>query len=516
MKLFFQYVTLAALLCTASGCKKFLSTEPKDFITPTNYYTTREHIVFALNGVYDILGNRALYQYQMLGRMGLEADEGFYNRTAVTTGLPMYVFDPSDAELTNHWRILYEGINRANLLLENLDKPEMDDNERQIIKGETIFLRAYYYFLLVTSWGDVPLIIKASDSVTGHNQKRTPANEVYTRITADMELAYQLVNSVHNIGNQAGRVSKSAVAGILTRVNLHWAGRPLMNESRYEEARKWALEVMDPANGHTLLDAYEQVFINHAQDLYDLRESIWEVEFQGNGMDIYTEYGHVGNVNGIAATAASTVGYATALLNATKHLYDLYEEGDTRRDWAIAPFRYSGNDKVYWGSHQIYNRNCGKWRREYETLLPKTNHGTPQNFPILRFADVLLMFAEVENTLNGPTAEAHYALNLVRSRANASTYSGANSVSNPAVFDKIIIEERSRELCFETLRKGDLIRKGQFIDAMKAAELEIKSNGGAFAFGALAASNVSTRHLLYPIPSRELSLNRALIQNPGW
>jgi hypothetical protein len=516
MKIFFQYMVVATLLCTGSGCKKFLSTQPADFITPGNYYTTREHIIFALNGVYDILGNRALYQYQMLGRMGLEADEGFYNRAAVTTGLPVYVFDPSDAELTNHWRMLYEGINRANLLLDNVDKPSMDDSERQVIRGEAMFLRAYFYFLLVTTWGDVPLILEPSGTVTGHSRLRTPSTTVYEQIVTDMEAAEKLVLGVHDIRNHAGRVSRSAVAGVLARVYLHWAGYPLRDETKYLKAREWASVVMDPDNGHTLLDSYEQVFINYARDLYDLRESIWEVEFQGNGMDIYTEYGHVGNVNGIASPAGSEIGYSTALLNATQRLYNLYEEGDTRRDWAIAPFRYAGTEKVYWGGHQLFNRNCGKWRREYETLLPKTNHGTPQNFPLLRFSDVLLMFAEAENFINGPTEDAHEALNTVRRRANASPFGGNSRITDKTIFDGILMDERSRELCFETLRKGDLIRKGRFIQAMKGMELELRNNGGTFAFGALAGSNVSSRHLLYPIPTRELSLNRALTQNPGW
>src|SRR5690606_17509965 len=205
-------------LRTGPGCTKFLSTQAPHVITPGNYYTTREHIIFALDAVYDILGNRALYQYPMLGRMGLEADEGFYNRAAVTTGLPVYVFDPSDAELTNHWRMLYEGINRANLLLDNVDKPSMDDSERQVIRGEAMFLRAYFYFLLVTTWGDVPLILEPSGTVTGHSRLRTPSTTVYEQIVTDMEAAEKLVLGVHDIRNHAGRVSRSAVAGVLARV----------------------------------------------------------------------------------------------------------------------------------------------------------------------------------------------------------------------------------------------------------------------------------------------------------
>jgi hypothetical protein len=465
--------------------------------------------------VYDILGNRALYQYQMLARMGLEADEGFYNRSAVTTGLQMYVFDASDSELTNLWQALYEGINRSNSLLESINKPAMNETARDVIRGEALFLRAWYYFLLVKNWGDVPLILNATSSVEGHQIKKSPSKDVYERITADMEAAEKLVLTNAETTGKGGKINKSTVAGVLSRVYLHWAGYPLKDLSKYEKAREWALVVMNPANGHSLNPSFQQVFINYAMDEYDSRESIWEVEFYGNGMDIATEYGHVGNVNGIAAAATSTVGYATALLNATQRLYDLYEASDERRDWSIAPFRYSGDSKVMWASHQLYNRNCGKFRREHEKLLPKTNHGTPQNFPLLRYSDVLLMFAEAENFINGPTPAAFEALNKVRGRAKASLYDEQMNI-NKISFQAIIMDERSRELCFETWRKGDLIRTEQFIDAMEALELELKSNGATFEFGALAASNVTQRNLLYPIPTRELSLNRALTQNPGW
>ena len=188
-----------------------------------------------------------------------------------------------------------------------------------------------------------------------------------------------------------------------------------------------------------------------------------------------------------------------------------------RRDWAIAPFRYVGTEKSYWEPTEIYQRNVGKWRREYEVLTPKSKNVSPQNFPLLRYSDVLLMFAEAENELNGPTAEAHAALNQVRERAQASLFVDDQAITNKETFFEVIMSERSRELCFELHRKNDLIRWGKFIDKMKDMAAEITSEApGNLRYGALAGNNVSERHILFPIPVREIALNRALTQNPGW
>src|SRR5690606_33909472 len=138
--------------------------------------------------------------------------------------------------------------------------------------------------------------------------------------------------------------------------------------------------------------------------------------------------------------------------------------GDVRRDWAIAPFRFSKRGKhTRWKANELYERNCGKWRRESEVVKPKNKNYTPQNFPILRYADVLLMHAEDVNELEGP-ALALPALSEVRGRANASLYEGANTITDKDLFREVIREERSRELCFEGLRKMDLIRWGIFLD----------------------------------------------------
>src|SRR5690606_6953562 len=132
------------------------------------------------------------------------------------------------------------------------------------------------------------------------------------------------------------------------------------------------------------------------------KESIWEVEFMGNGQDAYTETGQVGYLAGPASTS-TVIGECFGGVKATSKLYSIYKPGDLRRDWTIASFVYSGANHDFSTSYttsttQTYlnNRHAGKFRREYETLLPKHRTRTPQNFPLLRYSDVLLMAAEAD------------------------------------------------------------------------------------------------------------------------
>jgi hypothetical protein len=310
------------------------------------------------------------------------------------------------------------------------------------------------------------------------------------------------------------------------------AGYPLKDETKYAEALAWA-KLVQTSGEHSLRitfdasianSAYSQVFINQIRNIYDVKESMWEADFYGNYTDAYREAGRVGNVNGIAYSASpsySDTGYSYGFINVTGKLYNLYQANDTRRDWAIAPYYYSGANRTVWPTTtSVYNRNCGKWRRSYE--LPasggKNQNYTAENFPILRYSDVLLMLAEAENKVNGPTKIAHDALNLVRARAGATQYTGATAMTDPGIFQGVIEDERARELCFEGLRRPDLIRWGIFVSTMKAtgARFATDNPSGGVLYGTLGYNNVSDRHLLLPIPASEISVNRAMVQNPGW
>ena len=591
------------------SCEKLLNTQPQDFVTPDNYYGTEAELEAALTGIYDNLRSTNLYGNRMMGAYGLEADEGYFWRTSPDTGPKVYNFSSSDFDVNVFWRNLYIGISRANMLLANMNKnPDISIETRNRIRGEALFLRAYYYFLLVQAFGDVPLILEPVESPHDTNVPRTPIVEVYNQVLADMEEAEGLVDEIAELGF-GGRVNKSAVRGILARVCLHMAGYPVQDESKYEDAKKWAKMVIDDAtSGHELNPSFSEIFINYAQDEYDIKETIWEVEFWGNTSTSYSAAGYVGSISGPLSTNVTT-GTAAGQIRVTHKLYHLYSPGDLRRDWAIANFTYNSTGpngaKTFitaTTNASIYNRYPGKYRREYELVIPKSNNMGPMNFPVLRFSDVLLMYAEADNEINGPQPEAIEYVEAVRKRgwstgirnvsitSGGSGYTSAPTVvfeggggegavatatitngrvtgvtfardeitgskighsytSPPTVtfvggggsgatatatihrledaeipaFDKeskesfrlFIQDERARELCFETLRRHDLIRWGIFVTTMRLVASDIdEHNPGAYY--AEHYRRVSNTHLLWPIPTYEMTLNRALTQNPGW
>jgi len=615
---------LIVFLLSSSSCRKFLDTTPLDSLSPVNYYETEDQLRSALAGVYDRLGRSQTYGDQMLGRMGLDGDEAYFGRSGTITGVAVYDVSATDPAIANNWQFWYDGINKANYLLVNIDKPEMDATERAAIKGEALFLRAFYHFQLVQHWGDVPMMLKPIESADETNAPRTPAKEVYEQIIKDMTEAEGLVKTAGEVGH-GGRVNKSAVRGILARVCLYMAGAPINDISKYAEAREWARKVMDPNSDggfqHALNPSYADVFIKMCQDEYDINESIWEIEFYGNAADAFQETGRVGSNNGIAYSAEDpNYGYSYAYIYATGRFWYLYANPgsllseDERRDWAVAPYKTAGTPvtETPYLSTEIYERSSGKWRRELEVVLPKAKNWGPINFPLLRYSDVLLMFAEADNMEKGfVSPEAIEAVNEVRRRAygknlpfeslrmvnvtNGGTgYTSAPTVavtggggtgatakafvsggkiirvkilnegsgytSNPIItfsggggtgavaepllskrqtsqpdltsiqtsgteiFQQTIEDERSRELCFESLRKGDLIRWGKFLINMKRIENDflygdapIPKASSRTAYGIISFQNASERDMLWPFSPTEMSLNRGLRpQNTGW
>lgn len=512
------YILMITAIFPLASCKKFLDVAPTDFLSPINYYSTETEVENALTGVYDPLGREAMYGRYLFTTLAYGNDEGLRSASATTTGLEVFNYTPSDGIVGNLWTSCYQGIDRANDLLANIDKPKMDETKRNRIRGEALFLRAYYYFLLADNWGDVPLKLSPTVSASDVDIKSSPKKEVFEQILKDMETAEPLVSTSTEL-KFSGRISKTTIAGIMARVCLTMAGSQVNDPDKLNDALKWAEKVV-LSKEHSLNPDYKQIFINHSKDLYDVKESMWEIEFYGNGIGSYNETSWVGVWGGILASGPDlqTPGYGYGALYATNKLYNLYTDAtDVRRDWNISPYYFTTTSPTNFTATQLYNRYPGKWRREYEVVTPKSKNVSSTNFPVLRYADVLLMLAEAENELNGPTQKAHDALNEVRARAHASEFKGATIITDKIVFRQIIQDERARELAFEALRDHDLKRWGIFISTMKDLSKSITASYPAnLRFLALAGNNIADRHLYLPIPSLELSLNKAIKQNPDW
>lgn len=540
---------LPIIAVTMVSCEDFLSTEPINKIAAEQYYTDEAGLTSALAAVYDPLGS--LYGNSNITRYNACTDEGFYARSAQTTGLAVNNITPTDSDVASVWSSCYLGINRANDLIEHINLPVMDETKRQYILGEALFLRGYYHFLLVTYFGDVPIKTLSTTNPNDVYLSQSSVKDVYEQVLKDMKAAEALVNTSTNIGF-SGRVSKTAVEAILARVCLQMAGYPLNDTSKYAEALSWAKKVQSsgehalktsinpspswtynvyaataPNAKTTLATAYSQIFINQAQDIYDTKESMWEIEFNGDRAGVYNELGGLGSQNGITMTNTNffgTIGSSFGFIRGTARLYKAYQPGDLRRDWVLTTFTYNGttgNETAINGTSG-YGRDCAKWRRIYEKSTIKDKNQTAINFPVIRYSDVLLMIAEAENQVNGPTTAAYDAVNQVRRRGyglNTTTASVAADLPaslSKAAFQQAIEDERFRELCFEGVRRSDLIRWGKYVSTLNSVGAEITTGGGNQAYGGLGGKNTTDRYLLYPIPSKEISINHNLVQNPGW
>jgi hypothetical protein len=415
---------LTALAFITFSCNKALELNPTDFSSPENYYNTEKQLNFALNGIYGVLRGSSMYGGNLNSSLAHPSDEALWRyNTAGATGFEFLTYNSSAPLISSFWGNLYNGINLSNLLLENIDKANASEESKKVIRGEALFLRAYYYFLLVDHFGGVPLKLRSSQSPDRPEDVALPRNtvaEVYEQITKDMMEAEGLVRPITAF-NHSGRVTQTVVQGMLARVYLTMAGAPLRDVSKYADAKLWAGKVID-SGLHRLNPNYKQIFVNHCQDLYDNKESMWEVEFFGNTNTTVLEIGgRLPILTGIFSTNEAFPGFCLDNYHTTAKLYNLYQEvpNDLRRDVSIASYRYVGTNSlpVLHTATQIYERAAAKWRREYETLLPRSRTNTPTNFPLLRYADVLLMYAEAENELNGPTQDALDKINMVRRRA---------------------------------------------------------------------------------------------------
>ena len=550
-----KYIILAMVAMMTSAC---LDKEPQEFTSPSTWYSNQDELEMALATVYDPL--RDVYSDYISVYLSQATDEVFSKESAPQMIPYYYNHDKADNTVKVTWQELYKGIDNANVLLENADNADCDAEVIKQIKGEALFLRGYYHFLLTAYWGDVPLKLSSTPSADKAYTPKSPSAEIYGSVFTDMETAFEMVEDLSALGF-SGRVSKQAVKGILARVYLNAAGR-LGNEAYYKDARDWAKSLMDE-NICALNPSYKDVFINLMQDRYELKESIFEVECLGN---VYSD--EMRETAGFASyytpqfskdsiaddITKESIARGRGYFYCTPQLYELYEEGDLRRDWTIMPYMYEnieGINKIKYNDEFRF-RYPGKFRREYEINLPVYSWGNSTNYPLLRYSDVLLMFAEADNHVNeGSTAESLEAVNQVRRRAfGLDPMTPAADVDKTAMsqgdFLEYIKDERARELAMESHRKLDLIRWGDFLKTMEnigkwLEELPVKvtvngnevynpiftQNGSGFPYTstnptgpqmvARSYKNVAERHLLLPIPELEMSVNKAITENnPGW
>lgn len=545
------FISLSVIL---GSCKKTLDTKPLDFLSPETFFTKPEDATAALNAAWKTLTGTNMYNGTYQYR-GLTTDDCLTNLSAAfVSNLGV---DATFSLFSGRWNSMYQAIQYVNVLLVNLPRVPMDEKQKGIIRGEALFLRGFLYYELVKEWGSVPMRLVPTAGPNDINIAATPAKDIYTQVIKDLTEAEGLVPTTATNGyGAAGYAAKTTVEAMLARVCLSMAGAPINDVTKYQDAKNWAQKVVD-SHEHSLNPDFTQVFKNYASGVIDKKESLWEIDFNYGPGTLATP-GQIGYLDGIKNSTIS-FGVVAGQYTCTRKLYLSYgavtptnsTTKDMRRDWTCTPFKWhlvanvensdadiEGN-KVYFTNTQMYRRYFAKFRMYY-CPLPFTSSGavSPINWPVMRYSDVLLMLAEAENYLNGPTGLAYSCINQVRERAWGKMLPGATNITeadepvgmSKDAFQTELQNERYRELAGEALRKQDLIRWGIFVPTIKGLLADFNSttfpvesdtkntttSGFPYSVVTQFFNKVSDRDLLWAIPASELQYNKLLKQNPGW
>ncbi|MGV8094584.1 MAG: RagB/SusD family nutrient uptake outer membrane protein [Mangrovibacterium sp.] len=546
MKNIFLFIVLGMLM---TACEDMLKEESKTEIDQNTFFSDAADAETVLLGVYLDFSENDTYglNLSLFLPTGNDLEQCGLNSIANFRALPTNTHTPAEAYVVNTWRAIYTAVYDASNFIESLTK-RMDDftaSDKELAKiyiGEAKTLRALAYFELVRYWGNIPLLKTTADSEKPNEEYvQAKPEEVYTFIEQDLKEAAEVLpwSTGEDIrSNSSFRMSRGAALGLLGKVYCQWAGYPLQDKSKWEKAAEVLSEVIGSGH-HSLLPNYETFWSNIAKGVWAPQESLIEISFYDvTSTSNYAPTGRIGKANGVTTNVISGVrGSNQALFYVTfSFVQDFYNQHDPRYGLSIADYYYSGESKLPRSSYPIeqYSKQTNMWNNlttskfDWVKYLDKSeyfinNYSSCTNWPFMRFADVLLLYAEAVNESEGaPTQAALNAINMVRRRGHGLDVSTADAtVDVPSSygyseFQQAVRDERKWELCFEGHRKMDLVRWGTYYEVIKDTKTRLVSLLGARGYYSIADYTVKGKHELLPIPQRDLDLLPNLRQNPNW
>ena len=512
MKLNKIFISGMAML-SLTACNDFLDVDPDSTSANTEFiYNNEGEISTALNGVYAQILSGSTFGNNLYKDFQLNSDVDFSTNTSETaSGNKPARFDTrSDAgNINSLWNALYTGVETANEFIFNLKnsklyeekmKTEIADGENtggvvteevpNVTKltqmmGEAKVMRAMFYHELLSYWGDIPFTFKATYETNNLYPEVTDRQVVSDSLIADLRHAAEWMQSDKDATLDAPeRISKEAAYAMIARLALQAGGyslnhdandvngykmtRPSNYKEYYQIARDYAKKVID-AGGHSLNKSFRDVFVDECNHIVNKGDdAIFEIPF---GKDNSGAWGYAQgpksdvDANNETDFSNGAWGSTSGNVRTTRFYRHMFKEGDARRDYICGTWGYSnqGLPAINF-SYTMYNN---KWSKLWNTVgLGKSSTGnTGINFAYIRYADVLLMFAEADNEVNGaPTQEAIDAVNQVRRRA----YNGVNyeltsaQTATKEDFLKAVLDERKFEFAGENMRWKDLVRNNLY------------------------------------------------------
>ncbi len=455
------------------SCSDYLEVESLSNTAEQQQFDSAADTFSALVGVYNSTMGDNTYGQRMNLILTQSGDDyrtsGDYNAND-RRGISCFGAIPTNTELLRPFLDTYAGIERANLVIKNIPLSEVfksgSEADKKLMNqylGEALTLRAQFYYDLIKNWGDVPYQNVPSADLPTTYLPKTDRDVIYEDILADLARASTLVPWKSEGNLTAQRISKAAVKGLRARIALARAGfslrrspQAMMQGSNPQKYYQIAYdECRDIINSgqHQLNPSYEGLFRSlHTNTPDSSNEMFYSIgAFGGNSR---TD-SKIGYYNGLRHD--DTEWKSSGGVNALPVYFYEFSKFDLRRDVNIAIYRISTTKQA--DPQTSINWNDGKFRKSWTSIT-----GTSQNlgidWPLLRYADILLMFAEADNELNnGPSAEALNAVLKVRQRAYAGNLSQIGTIpTGKQNFFNFIVKERMLELGDEGLRKYDLIR----------------------------------------------------------
>ncbi|MEX2574715.1 MAG: RagB/SusD family nutrient uptake outer membrane protein [Balneolaceae bacterium] len=440
MKYFNKIIpTILVSLFLVSCDDDFLLKAPPDALPEDGYYSSSDRAIAAINAAYATFQNGSLNSYWMHKAMAGPSDDITISQTAGTE-FNNFAYTASDPLLWEVYPKLYEGVYRSNKVLETVPEIEIDAALKERIVGEAKFLRALYYWYLTTFWGEVPLYTQTFERPDDALIAKSPISEIYEVIIQDLEDAVQSLPVSYSESDE-GRATRGAAQALLGKVHLY--------DENYVEAEDWLGRVID-SDVYELVPDFETI-IHH--EYPNNAESIFELQFENSPP------GGIGNSR-VNQNIPRIVG-GDGMQQPTQSIVDAFENGDPRQSYSIflpgeefAP--QFGSEFETWNpewSLTGYSMKKGLW-----PVRNQDNSDT--NILLIRYADVLLMYAEAANELN-MIDEARDALNQVRQRPSVDMPPRTEAeTGNQQDMFEAIVHERRVELAFEFHRFFDLKRWG--------------------------------------------------------
>ena len=495
MKTSYKYIIWSCLMALLfCSCEDFLNETPESTYTAESFYTTQEEFVYAINAVYDAQQQVYDGQYGLFRFLSGRSDDTSVTGTnTYMDGADTFTDNASVQATENIWQYMYIIITRANAITIRIDDVEFQDEDlKSYIKGEAYALRGWAYHMLGMMFGGVPLIVDAEYTVSETLKiARSSQDETFDQAESDYKAAVDLLPDNWDSTDDLGRITKYAAEACLARL--------YMFRGDYSSALT-ALSDVITNGGYSLASTYQECFAEQ-YDNDKSRDRIWEVQYisgvEGEGQTFSERCMPEYYVGDLAINGSSSA------MHVSESLINAYEDDDLRKDLTMVTNVTVGGlvSEYYWFCKFNY----------YITKPAQTDYWGV-NLPIIRYADVLLMYAEADNEVNGtPSQTSIDYVNQIRNRAGLQDLDGTVTSTQSGFRDAIKLERRL-ELAFEGLRWFDLVRWGDAMEVMNEFFQDSDEGSGTY-------SCDGEYRYIFAIPLTEMTRyndSSVMWQNPGY